>query len=93
MLRLIVKSNGIWPTKLGLDFLAWPGRGVSMDEHTDDLIAQLCTRIGVIMEDASVTALTVGGKCLSDRLAVIDELDGAAKRIDALVTAVRALLP
>lgn len=79
------------PAKLGLDFLAGSGRGVSMGDHTDDLIAQLCTRIGAIMEDASVTALTVGGKSPGDRQAAIDELDGAAKRIDALVTAVRAL--
>ncbi len=77
--------------KLGLDFLAWPGRGVSMDDHTDDLIAQLCTRIGVIMEDVSVTALTVGGKSPDNRKAAIDELDGAAKRIDALVSAAKAL--
>ncbi len=77
---------------LRLDFLAWSRRGVSMDDHTDDLIAQLCTRIGMIMEDASVIALTVGGKSPSDRLDVIDELDDAAKRINALVAAVRALL-
>ena len=63
-----------------------------MDEQTDDLIAQLCARIGMIMEDASVTALTIVGKSPTDRLAVIEELEGAAKRIDALVAAVSALL-
>ena len=77
---------------LHLDFLAWSRRVVSMDEHTDDLIPQLCTRIGMIMEDASVTALPIVGKSPTDRLAVIEELEGAAKRIDALVAAVRALL-
>ena len=77
---------------LGLDSLAGSGRGVSMDDNTADLVAHLCTRIGMIMEDASVTALTIGGKSPTDRLAAIDELEGAAKRIDALVSAIRALL-
>ena len=80
------------PKKLGLDFLAWYERGVSMDDDTDDLIAQLCTRIGMIMEDASVTALTVSGKNPSDRPAAIDDLEGAARRINALAAVVRALL-
>lgn len=80
------------PIKLSLDFMAWSGRGVPMDENIDDLIVQLCTRIGMIMEDASVTALIVGGMLPSDRLNVIEELEGAAKRIDALVAAARALL-
>ena len=63
-----------------------------MDDDTDDLIAQLCTRIGMIMEDASVIALNVSGKVPSDRQTAIDELDGAAKRIEALIAAVRTLL-
>jgi hypothetical protein len=31
-----------------------------MDEDAHELVAQLCTRIGMIMEDASVEALTAG---------------------------------
>ena len=78
--------------KLDMDFGAAPRLRGCMDENTDDLIAQLCTRIGMIMEGASVTALTVGRMLPRDQLAVIDELEGAAKRIDALVAAARALL-
>lgn len=63
-----------------------------MDENAEDLIAQLCTRIGMIMEDVSVTALTVGGMSSSDRLDRINEIDVAAKRTNALIAAVRALL-
>jgi integrase/recombinase XerD len=63
-----------------------------MYNDTDDLIAQLCTRIGMIMEDTSVTALTAGSLEQHERLAAIDEVEMVAQRIDALVAAVRALL-
>jgi predicted hotdog family 3-hydroxylacyl-ACP dehydratase len=63
-----------------------------MDDDTDDLITQLCTRIGMIMEDTSVTALTAGCLDQHERLAAITKMEMAAQRIDALVAAVRALL-
>ena len=63
-----------------------------MDDDTTDLIARLCTRVGMIMEDASVIALTVSGIEPSNRQAAIDELEGAARQINALVAAARALL-
>jgi hypothetical protein len=63
-----------------------------MDDDTDDLIAQLCTSIGMIMEDTSVTALTAGSLARDERLVAIDEVEMAAQRIAALVAAVRALL-
>ena len=62
-----------------------------MDEHTSELIAQLCTRIGMIMEDASVVALTVGGLTVKERDDAIAALEAAAERISALVAAVKAL--
>jgi predicted hotdog family 3-hydroxylacyl-ACP dehydratase len=62
-----------------------------MDDDTDDLITQLCTRIGM-MEDTSVTALTAGCLDQHERLAAITKMEMAAQRIDALVAAVRALL-
>ena len=60
------------------------------DDHTD-LVAQLCTRVGMIMEDGSVIALNVGRKHRSRRKAAIDALEGAATRIQGLIAAVRAL--
>ena len=62
-----------------------------MDEHTNELIAQLCTRIGMIMEDASVVAVTVGGLTVKERDDAIAALEAAAERIGALVSAVTAL--
>ena len=44
-------------TKLRLDFCGVWGRGRVMDD-TDELLAQLCTRIGIMMEDASAVAIT-----------------------------------
>ena len=62
-----------------------------MDEHTNELIAQLCTRIGMIMEDASVMALTVGGLTVKERDDAIGLLAAAAERISALVASVKVL--
>jgi len=63
-----------------------------MDDETQELINLLCTRIGVIMEDASVVALTIGSRDQNARLAAIGELELAAERIDRLVKATKALL-
>ena len=62
-----------------------------MDKDTDDLIAQLCTRVGMIMEDSSVAALTVGGLTAEKRDGVIAALEAATDRITALVYAAKAL--
>ena len=59
MLGLNVKSNGISGRKLVLDLSDHCDRGVCMDD-SEELVALLCTRIGIIMEDASVVALTIG---------------------------------
>ena len=63
-----------------------------MDDDTDDIIVQLCTRIGMIMEDTSAVALTVGCLERDERLTTIEEVEMAAKRIGALIAATRALL-
>jgi hypothetical protein len=79
------------PAKLRLDFKARSRCGPGMDDDTSDLIAQLCTRIGMIMEDASVTALTVPRSTGDARRTAIGEIGLAAKRISALVAAVEVL--
>jgi len=63
-----------------------------MDDDTRDLIAQLCTRIGMIMEDTSVVALTISGRMDDERRAEIDDIKLAARQISALIEAVGALL-
>ncbi|MEO7247507.1 MAG: hypothetical protein ABIW31_03555 [Novosphingobium sp.] len=54
-----------------------------MDDDTNELIAQLCTRIGMIMEDDSVAALTMGGLADQERGHANAVLVDAAERINA----------
>jgi hypothetical protein len=62
-----------------------------MDEDTADLVAQLCTRIRMIIEDASAIALTIGSADAVDRPAALQQLNESAERTDALVRAALAL--
>lgn len=62
------------------------------DDETQELIALLCTRIDMIMEDASVVALTLGSRDQNARLTAMAELDVAAEQIDRLVKAAQSLL-
>jgi hypothetical protein len=78
---------------LGLDLAPLSRLRHDMDEATADLIAQLCTRIGMIMEDASVVALTIGGRKPENFSADFAELEVAAARVTALVAAAKILLP
>jgi hypothetical protein len=61
-----------------------------MEHDTNDLIAPLCTRIGMIMEDTSVAALTLGGLKRDERPAAIAEVEIAAQRIDGVVAVTMA---
>ena len=63
----------------------------TMDEDTAELVSRLCTRIGMIMEDASVVALTIGSMEEAERSDAIARLEKDARRIDKLIGAVRAL--
>ena len=62
-----------------------------MDEDTAELASRLCTRIGMIMEDASVVAVTIGSMDEAERFDAIVRLERDARRIDLLIGAVRAL--
>lgn len=73
------------PRAMGLPFVA-------MDDDTRDLIAQLCARIWMIMEDASAVALSVPGISEVERDAAIVEISDAAARISALSAATTALI-
>lgn len=63
-----------------------------MDEDARDLMIQLCTRIGMIMEDTSVLALTVGALDQRSDTLVIGKLQLAAAKITALADAAEALI-
>lgn len=63
-----------------------------MDDDTQELLNLICTRIGMIMEDTSAIALTIGACEPSERIAVISELEAASSQIAALTSAARSLL-
>lgn len=61
MLAMKTKSNGnCAPQKLHLDFPEAIRRSVPMEDMIPEIVGQLTTRVGMIMEDANVIALTMG---------------------------------
>ena len=53
-------------------------------EDTDELVAQLCTRIGIMMKDASAVAITSAVMPPKERARAILEVADAVSRIAAL---------
>ena len=62
-----------------------------MDDDVIDLLRALCTRAGMIMEDASVEVLSMPGAGPSAMTAKLERLADAALAISAIVDAARAL--
>ncbi len=77
--------------KLDMDFPGKSGRHESMDDDDTELFSLLCTRIGMIMEDASVIALTIGALERDARRAQVAELKQASASIAHLLAAVETL--
>jgi hypothetical protein len=90
MLRSNAKSNGSLAQKLRVDFRRVGGRSVDMDD-TDELIIRLCTQVGMIMEDSSILALTLGAVSRSEWTDAIADLGVASGTIERLIEAARAL--
>ncbi len=65
---------------------------VGMDRDTSELIAQLGTRVGMIMEDTSVTALTLGTVDGRTQKAKLGEIAAAVAKIEMLTKAMQALV-
>lgn len=65
----------------------------AMDDDTSELVTLLCTRIGLLMEDACVIALSIGSKENHARVGSLAQLAIAIKTMDQLVRAARALKP
>jgi hypothetical protein len=62
-----------------------------MDDDTAKLIADLYTRVGIIMEDVSIVALTLGSAAAIDRSESLKQIERAADQISKLMQAARAL--
>jgi len=94
MLRSRTKSNGKTHQveKLDLDFASVFRRRAHMNDDNDELIELLCTRIGAIMEDASVIALTIGAVPPMERGVRIRQLQRASASIAAITAAVACLV-
>ncbi len=75
-----------------MDFAGVIGRQAHMNDNNDELVELLCTRIGAIMEDASVIALTIGAVPAMERNARIRQLQRASASIAAITAAVACLV-
>jgi hypothetical protein len=62
-----------------------------MDDDTAELITQRCTRIGMIIEDVSDVALTLGKANAEHRAKSLRQLERASEQINCLVQAVLVL--
>lgn len=62
-----------------------------MDQDTANLVACLYTQIGMIMEDASVIALELGGSQDYDQNPQLEKLSKSVIQIATLLATVRAL--
>jgi hypothetical protein len=62
-----------------------------MDDGDADLVAQLCARAGLIMEDISPEAITLSGRNAAERTDVLDRLVSASEQARALVHAAKLL--
>jgi hypothetical protein len=92
MLEPVAKSNGMsTQEKLDMDLSPAPRLGLDMDESNADLVIRLCTRIGMIMEDTCVTALTIRSADATERLKQLEAFEIASKEIGALIRTARIL--
>ena len=80
-MKLVMDFPGVLPLRAG------------MDDDFRNLIVSLCTQVGMIMEDTNDLALTVRGVTDEELAERIDEIDRAIRRMQALVSAARALHP
>jgi 3-deoxy-D-manno-octulosonic acid (KDO) 8-phosphate synthase len=62
-----------------------------MDE-LDDRVAEICTRIGMLMEDGSVDAVTITSLEPAERAAVVDRLGTGISEMANLLRQVRGLI-
>jgi hypothetical protein len=82
--------------KLGIDFLARLGlrlrEEAQMDDDLRDLIGALCTRVGMLMEDASVVALGMALAKADQMPDQLSELDRSTRAMISLIAAAQTLV-
>ncbi len=78
--------------KLRMDYAARLRFREAMDPDTIELIAQLCTQVGMRMEDASSIAVTIGHNTPDQMRKRLDDLACAAEKISRLISAAQALI-
>ena len=74
-----------------MDFSARRRLREAMRPDTMELIAQLCTQVGMLMEDASPVAVTIGHSNPEEMRKRLGDLAGAAEKISRLISAAQAL--
>ena len=74
-----------------MDLAARPRPCRRMDQDTDNLVAQICSRAGIIMEDAAHSALTMRAVAGPDRSEALSKLCLAAQQISVLLNAAQVL--
>ncbi len=62
-----------------------------MDDIDRELISLLCTKVGMLMEDHSALALTIGGSLGDERKAAINELANVSTKIATLAAAAQSI--
>lgn len=63
-----------------------------MSSETEDLIVQLCTRAGMLMEDASPRAIGIGVRSGNEFASELDDLADKITGMSALIEAARMLI-
>lgn len=62
-----------------------------MDDIDRELVSLLFTKVGMLMEDYSTLALTIGGLSVDKRRIAINELAHSSRKIAALTAAAQAI--
>lgn len=74
-----------------MDFCGRLSIAVSMDEIDRELISLLCTKIGMLMEDHSARALTVGSLPEDQQMTEVAALSETITKIARLTAAARSI--
>ena len=74
-----------------MDCSARPRLREAMEPDTIELIAQLCTQVGMLMEDSSPVAVTIDHNTPEEMRKRLDDLTRAAEKISRLIRAAQAL--
>ncbi len=65
---------------------------MAVDEHAKRTVIQLCTKIGMIMEDASAPAILCAGLDDTELKSVVDDLVASIDEMRTLAAAAAVLL-